>query len=170
MVRVMNNEWRIRNIATDGPGRNTPGGDAWDEQAGEPFYALLVDRIDQRGWFVDQHMAGYCEACEEDHRHGETMIDLATIADVIDKSDKGTCLRCGYEDATPYYGASESKSKLAAALSCALLPPSLAPEWCPWCDDGEPCPRSIHECPAQRMSAIMAGIPRAEMAEARKLK
>lgn len=115
MSNQTQHEWRILNTVTSGPGRSHHGAIGYDEPAGAPLFALYDG--------ARMAITGYCEKCDAaDYIHnGETLIDLATIADPWDHSNRGTCLRCGHNDATPYYDATESRTKLAEAVASAVF-------------------------------------------------
>lgn len=115
----MNNEWRIKNINFD-PLSDTPELDA-------RIYVLFADRITQDGWRSQAAIGGYCEVCEENGERGDTLVDYFSISDPIDHTQNATCLRCGFDKATPYYDGCESKGKLVECIAQALFPRSFAP-------------------------------------------
>ena len=157
----MTGEWRIVNMLRGaGPGRTSQDGTmSWEEPPADPMFALVADRITQQGWTTVAAIPGYCEECEANGEAGETLVDWHSISDPIDRSNKATCLRCGYDDATPNYDQAFGRSSVATGVALALFPESFAPDYCRWCSNGESCPRKVSECPAMRASALDAGIP-----------
>lgn len=161
MTTTTTKEWQIVNFASSGPGRSRPGCVGWDEPAGDAMFVIVAANIGT-GTGAQLAVPGYCEACAEEGERESTLVDFRSIRDAFDHSQDGQCVRCGYENATPYYPQTETREEAMLGLAQALFPKSFAPDFCPACDDTErPCPRAVKDCPVMRAAAIDAGIPEA---------
>src|SRR5882672_4078088 len=106
----------------------------------EPMFAVTNWQVDDLS-NVGAYIPGYCEECEEAGAGGETLVSFASIEDPAERTASAHCMRCNYEDATPDYDATESRSKCALGVAVALFPESFAADYCRWCSEGEYCPR-----------------------------